>query len=125
MTVRADPNDHSRVALSISEPTPVVTVTDQSAIDPPIRALRDGEPCRVVVLLHARQWLKTRAGDELYATKVRVTSDSSELQVFVPVPNQVLALLQDGAELPAKRVAAEPNVLTIDWAAAQAERANA
>lgn len=125
LTVRADPTDHSRIALSISEPTPVVTITDQSAIEPPVRAMRDGEPCRVVVLLHARQWLKTPAGDELYATKIRVTSDSSEFQVFVPVPSAALALLQDGAELPAKRLAAEPNVLTIDWAAAQAERASA
>jgi hypothetical protein len=121
VTVRADPTDHNRIALSLAEPTPVVTVTDPSAIEPAARALRDGDPCRVVLLLHQRQWLKTPEGDELYACKVRVTSDSSEFQVFVPVPAGSESLLVDGSELPAKRLALEPNVLTIDWAAAQAE----
>lgn len=121
ITVRADPQDHSRVALSLSEPTPVVTITDPSAIDPPARALREGQPCRVVVLLCQRQWLKTPEGDELYATKVRVTTDGSEFQVFVPVPAAGTALMEQGKELPAKRLAAEPTVLTVDWPAALAE----
>jgi hypothetical protein len=121
VTVRADPQNHQRVALSLTEPTPVVTITDSDVIDPPERALREGEPCRAVVLLHQRQWLKTPAGDELYATKVRVTADGSEFQIFLPVPAAATALLQDGKELPAKRLAAEPNVLTVDWPAALAE----
>ena len=37
------------------------------------------------------------------------------------MPASAVGLLQDGAELPAKRLAAEPNVLMIDWPAAQAE----
>jgi hypothetical protein len=121
VTVRADPSDHNRIALSLDEETPVVTVTDPSAIDAPARALRDGDPCRVVVLLHQRQWLKTPEGDELYATKVRVTSDGSEFQVFVPVPPGAQGLLVDGTELPAKRLALEPSVLAIDWETARAE----
>jgi hypothetical protein len=121
LTVRADPNDHSRVAVSLTEPTPVVTVTDPSAIDPLARALRDGAPCRVVLLAHQRQWLQTPDGDELYATKLRITSDGTELQAFVPVPAAAAAQLTDGSEFPAKRLALEPNVVTIDWAAAQAE----
>jgi hypothetical protein len=121
VTVRADPRDHSRVALSLGEATPVVTITDQQVLDPPARALREGLPCRVQVLLHQRQWLKTPAGDELYATKVKVASDGSEMQVFLPVPSNAVGLLQDGSELPAKRLATEPNVLTVDWAAATAE----
>ena len=118
LTVRADPNDHSRVAVSLTEPTPVVTITDSAALDPPARALRDGDPCQVVLLAHQRQWLQTPDGQELYATKLRVTSDGTELQANVPVPAGGVALLQDGSQLPARRVALEPNVLTIDWAAA-------
>ena len=79
-------------------------------------------PCRVVVLLNQRQWLKSPQGDEFYAVKVRVTSDNSEFQVNIPVPASDTGLLVNGAELPAKRLAAEPNVLMIDWAAAQAEK---
>ncbi len=121
MTVRADPNDHDRIAVSLSEPTPVVTITDSAALDPSARALRDGAPCRVVLLQHQRQWLKTPQGDEFYAAKVRVTSDSSEFQVNVPVPPDATGLMSDGAELPAKRLEAEPNVLMIDWPAALQE----
>ncbi len=121
LTVRADPNDHDRVAVSLSEPTPVVTVTDPSLLEPSARALREGVPCRVVVLQHQQQWLKTPQGDEFYAVKVRVTSDGSEFQVNLPVPPQATALMTDGAELPAKRLEADPNVLMVDWAAALQE----
>jgi hypothetical protein len=117
VTVRADPRDRSRIALSLSEPTPVVTITDPRAIDPPARALREGIPCRVTLLLHQRQWLQTPDGDEFYAIKVRVEADGSEFQVNLPVPTAATALLKDGAELPARRLLAEPNVLAIDWPA--------
>jgi hypothetical protein len=121
VTVRVDPSNHQRVALSLTEDTPVVPVDDPAILDPPVRAMAEGAPCRVAILLHQRQWLKTPAGDEFYAVKVRVTADGSEFQVNVPVPTECVEMLQDGAELPAKRIALEPNVLTIDWAAAQAE----
>jgi hypothetical protein len=118
-TVRADPNDHSRIAMSMQEPTPVVTVTDPAVIDPPARALREGVPDKVAVLVHARQWLATPDGDELYAVKVKLASNGAEFQVNVPVPESATELLQNGTELPAKRLAADPTVLAIDWTAAR------
>jgi len=118
-TVRADPQDHSRVAISLSEPTPVVTVTDPQVVDPPARALREGVPCRVTIVAYGQQFLKLSSGEELYATKVRV--DGSEQQIFLPVPANATFLLQEGKELPAKRILAEPNVMTVDWPAALAE----
>jgi hypothetical protein len=117
VTVRADPHNRSRIALSLSEPTPVVTITDPRAIDPPARALREGLPCRVTVLVHQRQWLQTPDGEEFYAIKVRVDTDGSEFQVNLPVPAAAIPLLQNGGEFPAKRLSAEPNILAIDWAA--------
>jgi hypothetical protein len=105
----------------LTEETPVVTITDPAVLNPPVQALSDGVPCTVTVLLRQRQWLKTPQGDEFYAVKVKVSSDGSEFQVNVPVPASAVALLQDGGELPAERLAADPNVLMIDWAAAQAE----
>jgi hypothetical protein len=117
VTVRADPHNRSRIALSLSEPTPVVTITDPRAIDPPARALREGLPCRVTVLVHQRQWLQTPDGEEFYAIKVRVDTDGSEFQVNLPVPAAALPLLPHGGEFPAKRLSAEPNILAIDWAA--------
>ena len=120
-TVRADPSNHSRVAVSVSEPTPVVTIDDPAVVDPSARALREGQPCRVTVVAHGPQFLRLPTGEELYATKVRVLDDSSELQIFLPVPASATALLEDGKELPAKRIPAEPGVLTVDWTAALSE----
>lgn len=120
-TVRADPNNHQRVALSLSEPTPIVTIDEPSVVDPPARALSQGTPCRVEIIAHGQQFLRLPTGEELYATKVRVLDDGSETQIFLPVPAGSESLLQDGKQLPAKRVLGEPNVLTVDWAAAQAE----
>jgi hypothetical protein len=118
-TVRADPNNHQRIALSLNEPTPVVTIDDPNVVDPPARALRDGIPCHVVVVAHGAQFLRLPTGEQLFATKVRVVEDASEFQIILPVPDSAMGLLQDGAQLPAKRLAAEPQVLTVDWAAAQ------
>lgn len=117
VTVRADPRDRSRIALSLSEPTPVVTITDPRAIDPPARALREGMPCRVTLMLHQRQWLQTPDGEEFYAMKVRVDTDGSEFQVNLPVPAAATALLQNGAEFPARCLVGEPNAVAIDWPA--------
>jgi hypothetical protein len=118
VTVRADAHDHSRIAIALNEETPVVTISDPRALEPPVRALRDGRPCRVTVLAHARQWLQTPAGEELYAITVRVDYDRSEFQINQPVPAASAATLRDGQEFAAKRLVAEPNVLAIDWAAA-------
>jgi hypothetical protein len=74
-----------------------------------------------VVEAHAHQFLKLPTGEELYATKVRVLNDGSELQIFLPVPASAATLLADGKELPAKRLPAEPTVLTVGWAAAMSE----
>ncbi len=124
-TVRADPNNHERIALSLNEPTPTVTVTDPSVLGPPTRALAEGVPCTVTIVAFAQQFLATPDGQGLYATKVRVNEDGSEFQIFLPVPLDATALLHDGAQLPAKRLAAEPQVLTVDWAAARAVAAGA
>src|SRR5207253_1169445 len=83
-TVRADPNNHQRVALSLGEPTPVVTIDEPSVVDPPARALAQGTPCRVEILAHGQQFLRLPTGEELYATKVRVVDDGSETH-FVEV----------------------------------------
>ena len=98
-----------------------MTVSDPDLIEPPARALRDGEPCRIVVLNHARELMKTPDGEELYSSNVRVTSDGSELQIDLLVPDEAVALLQDGKELPAKRLANQPNVVAVDWNAARSE----
>jgi hypothetical protein len=121
-TVRADPNNHQRIAISLSEPTPSVVIDDPVVVDPPARALREGTPCQVQIVAHAEQFLRLPTGEDLFATKVRVLDDGSEFQVFVPVPAPAAPMFTDGATLPAKRVLAEQGVLAVDWAAAGVAR---
>jgi hypothetical protein len=115
LTVRADPHDHSRIAISLTEPTPVVTVTDPRLVEQVARALSQGMPCQATILVFGRQWLQTPTGQEFYGIKVRVDTDGSEFQVNLPIPAAAVSLLQVGAAFPAKRLAADPNVLAIDW----------
>jgi hypothetical protein len=117
-TVRADPNNHQRIAISLAEQTPSVVITDPAVTDPPARALREGTPCQVQIVAHAEQFLRLPTGEDLFATKVRVVDDGSEFQVYVPVPPAAMSRFTDGATLPAKRILSEPNVLAVDWAAA-------
>ncbi|HEV2311004.1 MAG TPA: hypothetical protein VGU73_10805 [Acidimicrobiia bacterium] len=118
-TVRADPQDHSQLMGSWTEPIPNVQVNDPELIDPPARALREGRPCRLVVLDHARQNLIHPDGAERYAARVRVTADGSEFQAPLLVPPG--EGLENGIELPAKRLADQPEVIAIDWDAARLE----
>ncbi len=104
-TVRADPQNHQRVAISLGEPTPAVTIDDPTVVDPPARALRDGVPCRVTLLAHSEQFLRLPSGEDLYAAKVQVAEDGSEMQIFLPVPASAAGLVQDGRQYPAKRSA--------------------
>jgi hypothetical protein len=117
-TVRADPNDHQRIAVSLSEPTPTVVVNDASVIDPPARALHDGVPCQIQLVQYAQQFLKLPTGEGLYAAKIAI--DGDEFQIFLPVPDAAVGRLANGATFPGKRLAAEPHVATVDWAAVMA-----
>jgi hypothetical protein len=115
LTVRADPDDPSRIKVSLKEQTPMVTVTDPALIEPPVQALRAGEPCTIRILGHWRQWLRHPDGDEIFACKVRIIDDGSELQVRLLVPVDRIDSFTVGSELPAKRLAGQPGVLAIDW----------
>jgi hypothetical protein len=121
LTVRADPNDHSRIAVSLTEPTPSITINDPAVVDPPARALRDGVPCQITLVQYGEQFLRLPTGEDLYAAKVSVVGEGNEFQIYLPVPDSAVALLRPGAQLPAKRIPSEPNVVTVDWAAAQAQ----
>jgi hypothetical protein len=119
--VRADPRDHSRLVISWADDVPVVTVTDPGIIEPHARARRDGRACRVVLLSSSPQCLRTPAGEELYSSKARDARDGSETQVSLLVPPAATWLLTSGREVPARRLADQPDIIAVDWPAALAE----
>jgi hypothetical protein len=114
--VCADSTNHMRIALVPGEPIPVAPLPDNSPVEPALRALTSGDPCTVKIVDFARQYLSLPDGDELYTVKGEV--DGLVVEAPVPVPPSAADRIQVGAELPAKRLAYEPNSLAIDWQAA-------
>ncbi len=125
LAVRADPDDRSHVAISWRDETPFVTITDPGWIEPPARAERDGQACRVVVSWWSRRWLKTANGEELFYAQLRVVGDPAEHDVVLLVPDEVAKqLLATDTPLPAKCVVGDPSAIAIDWSALRAEAAH-
>lgn len=125
VTVRADPDDPAHVALSLTDPIPVVDLAEDEVDERAAAILRDGVPARALIIASQRQFLRNPGGDEFYAVALSVTGGEgppTDVHAFVPVPDEALDLLESGLELPAKRLAADPGVVTIDWDAALSEQ---
>jgi hypothetical protein len=126
VAVRVDPNDHSRIALSLAEEPPTVTITSS---DPntgsAARILEYGVPCRAVIVQSQPLGMRNPSGNEMFAFVLTVMTDGRspyQIQVGNPVPQDAIPLLYPGNTVPAKRMAdGADNEIVIDWAAALAQ----
>jgi len=126
VAVRVDPNDHSRVALSLGEAPPTVTMT---SADPntgsAARILEYGVPCRAVIVQAQAMGMRNPSGNEMYAFMLTVMAEGRppyQTQVGNPVPQDAVPLVYPGNTVPAKRMPDGPDQeIVIDWAAALAE----
>ena len=133
VAVRVDPNDHSRIALSLGEDPPVVTMA--SSGDPntgsAARILEYGVPCKAVIVQSQPMGMRSSSGKDMYAFVLTVMADGRppyQTQVGNPVPADAVPLVYPGSTLPAKRMAdGEDHDIVIDWdtALAGAETATA
>jgi hypothetical protein len=127
VAVRVDPNDHSRIALSLGEEPP--TVTKASSGDPntasAARILEQGVPCKAVIVQTQPLGMRNRTGDDMYAFMLTVLADGRtpyQIQVGNPVPAAAQPLLYPGNTVPAKRMPdGDDSELVIDWEAALAK----
>jgi hypothetical protein len=127
VAVRVDPADHSRIALSLGEQPPTVTMA--SSGDPntasAARILEFGVPCRAVIVQSQPLGMRNPKGDDMYAFMLTVMADGRapfQIQVGNPVPAAALPLLYPGNTLPAKRMPdGDDRELVIDWEAALAQ----
>jgi len=127
VAVRVDPADHSRIALSLGEQPPTVTMAGSA--DPNVGSaaqIRElGVPCKAVIVETQPLGMSSRTGDDMYAFALTVIADGRppyQTQVGNPVPVAALPLLYPGNTVPAKRM---PNGadhdIVIDWDAALAQ----
>ena len=127
VAVRVDPNDRDRIALSLGEQPPVVTMA--SSGDPntssAARILEEGVACKVVIVETQPLGTRNQRGDDMYAFLLTVLADDRppfQIQVGNPVPAPAVPLLYPGNTVPAKRMpTGDERQVVIDWQAALAQ----
>jgi hypothetical protein len=130
VAVRVDSNDHSRIALSLGEAPPTVTMT---SADPNTRSaaqiLEYGVPCKAVIVQSQPMGMRNSSGKDMYAFVLTVMAERRppyQTQVGNPVPADAVPLVYPGNAVPAKRMAdGDDHDIVIDWDAALAEAAAA
>jgi len=124
VAVRVDPNDRTRIALSLGEAPPTVTMA--SAGDPntgsAARILDYGTPCRAVIVQTQPMGMRSSTGKDMYAFVLTVMAEGRppyQTQVGNPVPADALPLVYPGNTVPAKRMPdGADHEIVIDWDAA-------
>jgi hypothetical protein len=127
VAVRVDPNDHSRIALSLGEQPPTVTMA--SSGDPntgsAARILEYGKPCRAVIVQSQPMGMRNPSGKDMYAFVLTVMADGRppyQTQVGNPVPADAVPLVYPGNTVPAKRMPdGADHEIVIDWDTALAQ----
>jgi hypothetical protein len=124
VAVRADPEDHSHIALSLGEAPPTVTMA--SSGDPntssAARILEQGVPCKAVIVQTQPLGMRNPRGEDMYAFALTILADGRppyQIQVGNPVPAAAVPLLYPGNTVPAKRMPdGDDREVVIDWQAA-------
>jgi hypothetical protein len=127
VAVRVDPRDHSRIALSLGEQPPTVTMA--SSGDPntgsAARILEYGAPCKAVIVQSQPMGMRSSSGQDMYAFVLTVMADGRppyQIQVGNPVPANAVPLVYPGSTVPAKRMPdGDEHEVVIDWDAALAQ----
>jgi hypothetical protein len=129
VAVRVDPSDRSRVALSLRERPPIVTVASSGdrSTGSAARILELGVPCKAVIAETHALGLRNPRGDDMYAFMLTVIAEGRppyQVRVGNPVPSAAMPLLYPGNTVPAKRMAdGDDHEVVIDWDTALARLA--
>jgi hypothetical protein len=129
VAVRVDPNDQSRIALSLGEEPPTVTMAGSGDANTgsAARILELGVPCKAVIVQTQPLGMRNPRGDDMYAFVLTVMAEGRspyQIQVGNPVPAPAIPLLYPGNTVPARRMPdGDDRELVIDWEAALAQLA--
>jgi len=130
VAVRVDPKDQTRIALSLGEEPPTVTMasTGDANTGSAARILDLGEPCKAVIVQAQPLGMRNSKGDDMYAFSLTVMAEGRppyQIQVGNPVPAAAVPLLYPGNTVPAKRMPdGDDRELVIDWETTLAQLAN-
>jgi hypothetical protein len=127
VAVRVDPDEHCRIALSLAEQPPTVTMA--SSGDPntgsAARILEYGAACSAVIVQSQPMGMRSSTGKDMYAFVLTVLADGKppyQTQVGNPVPADAIPLVYPGNTVPAKRMPdGADHEIVIDWDTALAQ----
>ena len=131
VAVRVDPDDRMRIALSLGEAPPTVTMagTGDPNTGSAARILECGVPCRAVIVQSQPMGMRSSTGKDMYAFVLTVMADGRppyQIQVGNPVPAEAIPLVYPGNTVPAKRMPdGADHEIVLDWDAALAQIAAA
>jgi hypothetical protein len=145
VAVRVDPDDPQHIALDLATKPPAPTEAPAGSVvvgdvavpthASPVKApeiLARGKECRAALLMSTPLGQKNDDGLDVMGLVFTVTAANGQpcqAQIGVAVPADAMSLLFPGSDLPARaleewlRALAPPDMVTIDWPAALAERA--
>jgi hypothetical protein len=127
VAVRVDQNDHGRIALSLGEEPPTVTMASSGDANTAsaARILEYGVPCTAVIVQSQPMGMRNPAGNDMYAFVLTVMAEGRspyQTQVGNPVPANAVPLIYPGSTLPGKRMPdGADHEIVIDWDAALAQ----
>ena len=127
VAVRVDPDDRTRIALSLGEAPPTVTMagTGDPNTGSAARILEYGVPCRAVIVQSQPMGMRSSTGKDMYAFVLTVMADGRppyQIQVGNPVPAEAIPLVYPGNTVPAKRMPdGADHEIVLDWDAALAQ----
>lgn len=124
VTVRVDPQDHSRVGIDLTMEPPEVRMAAGASHGSAADLLRTGTPCEAVIIESQPLGLKSPSGLDMYAFKLTIFAEGAapyQITVGNPVPDEAVALNFPGSRVPAKfdPYGVKEDV-AIDWEAAMA-----
>ena len=131
VAVRVDPSDHSRIALSLGEEPPTVTMATSRDANTGSAAqiLEYGVPCSAVIVASQPMGMRSPTGKDMFAFVLTVIAEGRppyQTQVGNPVPTDAVPLVYPGNTVPAKRMLnGADHEVVIDWDAALAQAAAA
>ena len=126
VAVRVNPNDHSEVAIDLSQAPPTVTLSsDDPNVGSAAQILAEGESCHAVIVQSQPLGTKNRSGVDMYAFLLTVMIDGRapyQTQVGMGVPPEAVPLLYPGNKVPAKHtINGNDHDVVIDWQSALAQ----
>lgn len=123
VAVRVDTADPAVVAIDWETPAPTVRLPRAAANGSAADILANGVACRAIIQQFQPLGMTNPSGQPLYAFALTVIPQRGaayQIQVGNPVPDEAIAFLFPGSQLPAKVMPGEPNSVAIDWLAAAA-----